>query len=113
MDAAPPANWAAGVGVEPATGLAGAPLKIRKAASISFAVMYLSGNTPTDMPLSKSTSNVETMSIQPSAWVRLPTSTSRFRTVSTRKIASGAASGLKMAAISAAPINFNGIMTVP
>jgi len=76
-------------------------------------VANLSGNTPTDMPLSRSTSNVLTMSSQPSAWVRLPASTSRLRNVSTRRMPVGGMRGLRMAAISGAPMYLSGTITVP
>ena len=89
------------------------PLTNRKAASTSLTEAYLRGKTPTDMPLSKSTSKVLTNSIQPSAWVRVPIMTSRLRTVSTRTRASAATIGRRMAAISAAPMYCRGMMTVP
>ena len=85
----------------------------RKAASTSRVVAYFRGNTPTDMPLSKSTSKVETMSNQPSACVRLPARINRFRTLSTRHKASGGNMGLRMAAISAAPMYCSGTMIAP
>ena len=85
----------------------------RMAASTSPAVTYFKGNTPTDMPLSKSTSKVDTMSSQPSAWLRVPTSTSKLRTESTRTMASGGAMGRKMLAISGAPMNLRGTTTAP
>ena len=89
------------------------PLTKRNAASTSLTDACLSGNTPTDMPLSKSTSKVLTKSIQPSAWVRVPIMTSRLRTVSTRTMASDETMGRKMEAISPAPMYCSGMMTAP
>ena len=89
------------------------PLTSRSAASTSLTDACLSGNTPTDMPLSKSTSKVFTKSIQPSAWVRVPIITNRLRTVSTRTIASDDTMGRRMEAISPAPMNCRGMMTAP
>ena len=94
-------------------GAAPPPLTSLKATSTSLTDAYLSGNTPTDMPLSKSTSKVLTNSIQPSAWVRVPIMTSRLRTLSTRTNASGATMGRRMEAISAAPMYCRGIITAP
>ena len=102
---------------EPGKGLAlpalPPPLTKRSAASTSFTVACLSGNTPTDIPLSKSTSKVFTKSIQPSAWVRVPIMTNKLRTVSTRTMASGATIGRRMEAISPAPMYCRGMITAP
>ena len=76
----------------------------RRAVSTSAMVACLSGNTPTDMPLSKFTSKVEMTSSHPSAWVRLPASTSRLRALSARMSESAPSMGLRMVAISAAPM---------
>src|SRR6218665_1521051 len=83
------------------------------AASTSLTETYLSGKTPTDMPLRRLTSKVLMMSSQPSAWARLPASTSRLRTVSTRIKASGGTIGRRMVAISAAPMYCKGTSTAP
>ena len=85
----------------------------RKAASTSLTDACFRGNTPTDMPLSKSTSKVLTNSIQPSACVRVPIMTKRLRTVSTRTRASAGTIGRRMVAISPAPMYCKGIMTAP
>ena len=89
------------------------PLTNLSAASTSLVLAYLRGNTPTDMPLSKSTSKVLTSSIQPSACVRVPIMTKRLRTVSTRTKASAETIGRRIDAISPAPMYCNGMMTAP
>ena len=53
------------------------------------------------------------MSSQPSAWVRVPTITSKLRTVSTRTMDSGDDMGRKMAAISPAPMYLSGTTMAP
>ena len=112
--ASPPAPGAVGAWGAPAPAAApAAPESMRRAASASRAVAYLSGKTPTDMPRSRLTSKVLTMSIQPSAWARVPCMTRMLRTVSTRTMASAAAMGRRMAAISLAPRYCSGMMTAP
>ena len=83
------------------------------AASTSCALTCLRGNTPTDMPCSKLTSNVLTKSSHPSACEREPASTSRLRTVSTRTRLSAGTIGRKIEAISVAPMYCSGTMMAP
>ena len=118
--AEPPAAAGAVLAVAPVLGAAPAPaagapppLMRLRAASTSLMDAYLRGNTPTDMPLSKSTSNVATRSSQPSACVRVPASTSKLRRLSTRTSESACIMGRKMVAISAAPMNCRGTTIAP
>ena len=89
------------------------PVISRRACSTSRTVACLRGTIPTDIPLSKLTSKVLMISSHPSAWVRVPPSTSRLRRVSTRSSASGAIMGRRMVAISAAPMYCRGTITAP
>ena len=89
------------------------PLIMRMAFSTSWVLTCLSGNTPTDMPLSRSTSKVLMMSSQPSIWGRVPVITIKLRSVSTRTTASAGAMARKMVAISLAPMFLSGMTTAP
>ena len=98
----------------PPAGAAAAPgVTMRSADSTSRIEAYFNGKTPIDMPFIRSMSNVEITSSQPSTWLRVPMKTSKLRRVSTRTKASGGSMGLRIDAISAAPMFSSGTITVP
>jgi hypothetical protein len=108
-----PARGAVPVAAPVAAAAAVPPESMRRALSISAALVYLSGNTPTDMPRRRLTSKVLTRSSQPSASARVPRMMSTLRRLSTRTMASEATMGCRILAISPAPRYSSGMMMVP